>query len=828
MDREMKASRSRFAVMSVTAAVMLGAVNVTAQQVPKAVPIAEPVDEKAPPRAMPVEDAPKPKPPMSKGPDEDLYDYAILCYSQKDYQLAIKPFSDYIRSYPQGSHAAEVWFRLGESYLKTNQNEDADRAYLECLKRFPKTESSASAAYRMGAFAYNQRDFERAAQYFETCERGISAQDIKLVAMNNKALSLKVGGFKTKALAAYKALAAITVDNPYRESALVELATGLLEAGKKQEALNSFTEIISLSRDNAVLGDSYVKAGLIQNELDKGDLAIKSFQAALALRDLPADKRGIAVFGLIQAAYAKGDYATAVKTYNANPTSLAPEDVRPKELLLIGMAQKHQQSYRSAVEIFLTLEKNYPDSSEAFEAGYQKLLCFFQLADKDIIEFAERFESRYSSSHKDHEYITMSRLIRADWFFGKTEYKKAAEAYSGITMQKVPAKVRSSVLYKKGFAEAESGLYNDGISTLSSFISEYPKDDNMPLALAQRGVCRKAVHDFPNALTDFGLIIKEHPEHAAAEMAYYQSALIKSETRDVPGMIADFESLVAKFPKSAAAGEAWYRIGRGYFDQKQKETYAKAIEPLRKSIAGDPVQYLDKSSQLIISCQYLREDLDGLAKEVDAYLGLKKDASISPAILTYMGKRYYDAGNYAASVRYLNKATTPDEPGNTQSAVWNYLGLAELEAGHYDAAIKALDNYLAQTPEGAGRAKALLSKGRALLALSKFEDAGKAAQEGLAIAKEGKLHAQLQILEGDISMAHGDALAANKDNAGAKAEWLLAASNYVVISQIFVDPEITPEAAEKAAKALDKLGDKKKADALRSQLASKYPNFKAR
>ncbi len=810
------------------AAVMLGVVSASAQQVPKAVPIAEPVDEKAPPRAMPVEDPPKPKAPISKGPDEDLYDYAILCYSQKDYQLAIKPFSDYLRAYPQGSHAPEVWFRLGESNLKTSQSEDAERAYLECLKRFPRTESAASSAYRMGAFAYNRRDFEQAAQYFEICERGISSQDIKLVAINNKALSLKVAGLKTKALAAYKGLAAIKTDNPYREAALVEVATGLLEAGKKEEALISFTEIIGMTKDNAVLGDALIKAGLIQNEQGKGDLAIKSFQQALALRDLPADKRGIAVFGLIQAAFAKGDYATAVKTYNANPTSLAPEDVRPKELLLIGLAQKHQQSYRSAVEIFLTLEKNYPDAPEAFEAGYHKLLCFFQLADKDIIEFAERFESRYASGHKDHEYLTMSRLIRADWWFGKTDYKKAAEAYAGVSMTKVPEKVRSSVLYKKGFAEAESGIYNDGISTLTTFITDYPKDDNMPLALAQRGVCRKAVHDFPNALTDFGLIIKEHPEHAAAEMAYYQSALIKAETRDVPGMIADFEALVTKFPKSAAAGEAWYRIGRGYFDQKQKETYAKAIEPLRKSISADPVQYLDKSSQLMISCQYLREDLDGLTKEVDAYLAVKKDGSISPAILTYMGKRYYDAGNYSASARYLTKATTPDEPGNTQAMVWNYLGLAELEANHYEAAIKALDNYLAQTPEGAGRAKALLSKGRALLALGKFDDAEKGAKEGLEIAREGKLHAQLQILEGDISMAHGDALAANDDKAGATKEWQLAASNYVVISQIFVDPEITPEAAEKAAKALDKLGEKAKAAALRSQLASKYPGFKAK
>ena len=49
-----------------------------------------------------------------------------------------------------------------------------------------------------------------------------------------------------------------------------------------------------------------------------------------------------------------------------------------------------------------------------------------------------------------------------------------------------------------------------------------------------------------------------------------------------------------------------------------------------------------------------------------------------------------------------------------------------------------------------------------------------------------------------------------------------------MISQIFVDPEITPEALTKASLVLEKLGDQTKADALRKQLASKYPSYKSK
>jgi tetratricopeptide (TPR) repeat protein len=157
--------------------------------------------------------------------------------------------------------------------------------------------------------------------------------------------------------------------------------------------------------------------------------------------------------------------------------------------------------------------------------------------------------------------------------------------------------------------------------------------------------------------------------------------------------------------------------------------------------------------------------------------------------------------------------------------VWSYLGQAELGNGNHAAAVTALDNYLAQTPEGAGRAGALIFKGKALLGLEKFDEASACANEGLQMVKEGRLHAQLQMLQGDIAMARGDASEKAGDHAKAMEAWKKAAGNFVVVSQIFVDPEITPEAAYKAIQALDKIGENAKAEALRKQLKAKYPNY---
>ena len=798
---------------------LVAAVEAHAQQVPRAVPVADPNN---PPKATPV------TPPATANPDEDLFAYATLCYTQNEYQIAIKPFLDYTRLYPKGQHASEAWFKLAECYLKTNQSEEARRAYGEVVNRFPKSESAASASYRLGAFAYNAREFARAANYFEQCEKLTTDALVRLASTYNRALALKQAGQKKAALSAYKAVVAAKGDNPYRNDALTEVASTALETGNKQDALEAFNVIIESSKDNTALGDALIKRGLIQNDLGKSEAALKDFKRALDLKELSRDLRAVAVFGLIQGYYAKGDYDTVIKTYTGNSTALPSEDLRPRMLLMVGNAQKQKQNYRQAIEVYLMIERQYPDAPEAFEAGYSKLLSFYQLGDKDIPQFTERFEERYRDKYRNHEYVLMARLIRADWYFSKGDYAKSAEAFAAIDPHKVPGKVLSSVLYKKGFAEAEAGKYNDAIGTLSEFISEFPQDGNIPAALAQRGTAYKNVRSFDKAIADFALIIKDHASNPAAEMAYYQSGLIKAETRDIPGMIADFEALVTKFPNSTAAADANYQIGRGYFDLKTKESYGKALAPLRKAVTLDSERWSDKCFQLIISCQYLREDVDGLAKDVDAYFDTKKGASISPAILKYLGGKFYERKDFKSSARYLRRLLNNADPAQTEDEVWNLFGMAQLENGEFDEALKAFDNFLTQTKQASAKPKALYNTARSQLGLMKFDDADATVAEGLSLVKTGPLNGQLQLLQGDIAYAKGNELLKAGDQAGAATAWKKAAGNYVVVSQIFEKFDFSPEALDKGSRLLEKLGEKDKADLLRRQLKERYPDYKSK
>jgi TolA-binding protein len=833
-----QSSRTLFVRLALSP-LMAGAMAVAQNSVPRAVPVEAP-----PPRALPVTDAPMPSravaveddsrpaapaapaaPTRPTGPDEDLYEYATLCYSQGDHSIAIKPLSDYVRLYPKGRHAAEAWFRLGECHHEIGDQAQAKRAYNEVLTSHPKSESAAAAAYRLGTYAYNAKNFLEAAFQFSTCSSLTTSPQIKLPALYNSAIAYEQGGDSKRSTAAFEQVAAIKAPNKYREAALGKIAAAYLEQRKNQEALTAFNDLIDITKDDTVLGDALLRSGLILNELGKTEDAVKNFKRVLGIHTVPREQRGMALFGIIQASYLKKDYATVISTYTSNATTLPPGDIHAKMLLLVGNAQKQQQSYRQAIETYLLLERNHPDSPEAIDAGYQKLLCFYQLGNDNIPEFALAFEDLYKNRHPEHEYLTMSRIIRADWWFGKGDYLKAAEAFTGVNIAQVPEKVLPSILYKKGFTEVEAGKNNEAINTLTTYLSKFPQDANVPAALAQRGIANKNVRAFDKALADFTVVIKEHSGHPALEMALYQSGFIKNETRDITGMIADYETLLQKFPNTAAAAEAFFTIGVGYFGLNTKEGFAKALDPLRKSIELNREVYLDKASQRLISCQWLREDVDGMAKEVETYLEARKGARINPQGLTFLGVNYFNRGNFELSNRYLTLASTPDQPEATDVLVWNFLGMARNETGHYKGAIAAFDHYLSKTPSGQGHVLGLYGKARAQLGAGLYDEAQNSVSDALELIKTGKLKGQLQILDGDIFRARGEAAAAKGSMDLAKQQWAKALAQYVVVSQFFVDPEITPEAAWKAADMFDKTDDAKQATAMRGLVKSKYPNF---
>ncbi|MBX7207436.1 MAG: tetratricopeptide repeat protein [Verrucomicrobiaceae bacterium] len=789
------------------------------------VPKATPFSPGTPPKAAIVGEPGGAKKPADsgkpKGPDDDLYDYASMLYERKEYGLAAESFGQYLQRYPSGSRVPMSLFRLGECYVNENQVGDAEKYFLEVVNRYPASEGAPSAAYRLGAIRFNGKNFDESARYFAFCEAKTPFPQIKLAAAYNKSRAYQMLGDRKKMMAALQSVAAVKQDNPYLESALLSLATALLGEDKKKEALGMFRDLIEASKDKLIVSDALVKAGVIEAENGKPDDALKHFEEALKLTETSVANRGLAFVGTVQALYAKGDHDGVIDVYNRNAAVLPPGDLRPKMLLLVGNAFRMKKMYSRAVEVYLMIEKDYKDSEQAFEAGYWKLYCFYLIGDKDLPEFARNFVSRYRKERGDHEFISLAQLILADAYFNKQEFKEAAVAFVDVRTNSLPERLRPEAMFNKGWAEAEAGRHQDAIGSFTRFITEYPKHEFISRALARRGLSNREVRDLAKAKEDFTRVVKEFPKSDAAELSWLQIGLIHTEKHETKEMIAAFESLVEKFPSSPAAAQAWYGIGSGRYDQKE---FDKAVEALRKSVALDKKNFLDKASPRIVMAWYYKQDADGLAKAIDDYRDANANASIPPNVLTWLGFAFFNKSDFARSARFLTYATM-DDAGVPTPAVWDYLARAWLELKKYNESKSAIDKLLQNPPDPGAKARALLTKGRALLGLANFGEGHAVAQEALQIVKDGKLQAQLMILEGDIFDAEGAAREKAGDRNAAMQKWKEAAGKFVMPSQMIVDPELTPEALFKAARALDRAGDTAQAEKLLKQLKAHYPSY---
>ncbi len=798
---------------------LLATLPALAQEVPRALP----VEDDAPvPKAIPVSPPPKAQPVADKQPGDDMYDFAGLAFEREEWTIAAQNYAKYLQSFPAGARVADALFRMGECNMKLNQLKQAAGFYEEVVNRYPASDGAPSAAYRLGAMRFNESKFLDAARFFEFCESKTRNAQVRLACAYNKSRAYEMARDKEKQAAALASVIAVKTDNPYRETALLTLGSLYLAEDKKTEALPIFEDLVASSKDRTIVAEASIRAAVLQAELQKPDESMLMFERALRMPETSEQNRSIALVGVIQALYAKGDYDAVVDYYNKNSQVLPPGPSRAKMLLYVGNSYRMRKSYARAVEVYLLIEQYHPDTEEAFEAGYWKLYSFYLLNDRDLGEFATAFIARNAQKRAGHEYLSLARLIRADFYFNKGDFQQAAQSYNDVVIDQLPEKLRPGSLFNMGWAQGEAGRHQEAVASFTRFINEYPTNELVAKAYARRGLANHDARDLPKARADFEKVTKDFPDSDACEMAWLQLGFLAMEQKDPKATITAFETLLKKFPTTTASAQAWYGIGRGHFDQK---AYDKAVPALRRSIELDSKGYIEKSSQLIILCEYARQNAEDLAKAVDSYLQSKPGGQVPPNILKWLGLKLYSNEDFKRAARFLELGVTPDAPENTEPVVWSYLGMAQLRNGQFDASLLATDNFLKSGPDPATGARAQLTKGSALLGKGDFEAADKVAQEALQVVKDGKLQAELLILEGDIFAAEGDKLATSGDQAGAVEKWKAAAAKYAVPSQFYEDPEVTPDALYKAAKVLQKAGDEAQAKEMMQQLKKRYPKY---
>jgi len=795
---------------------------------------------------------PPARPAQTGDPEDDLFTYASLAFSSGYYDVAADRLSAYIQGYPRGKHLQAALFRLGECQLKLGDKPRATVAFQELVRKFREGEFVALAAYRLASLSYEKQDLTNALTYFtlaqsasearrtilakrlsaetteegrtDTQKRSTENHKLWLSAAYYKAYCLQAGNRKKDAIAAYEQVADETRNNPYRAASLRELATLSTATGDEAGAIAALEKLAGTGgvSDKQLQAEAKIKIGILHSDAGAIDKARPILEEAIALN--PTGYWGaVGRYTLINILYGSGDYAEATNLYSKISIKDLPDNLRPKLLLTVGNAQRKRRLHVRAIDAYNTVDEYYPNSEEAVEAGYLKLICFYKIKDRDLPDFVDNYVINMTK-RAQRQFVDRALLLKAEHDFRDGNFLGAARTYSQIDPTQVPESIRPAMLYNRGWCESEANQDKEAILTLTRFLEEFPAHPLTAKVYATRALSYRKVGNPASALEDLGAIIKNHPNTTAAELAYQQSGLIHGEQQNWRGMIESFDGLISAFPRSEALAEAYFYSGKSHFELKEFE---QAIPKLKKAVELDPKSYFHRGQMRLVLSNYFLQRPDALAAEIDHYLADSENANIDPKVLSWLGARYFEDGNSASAAKYLRLGVTPKTPASTLPIVWMYLAKAELDSKNYDGATTAIDFYLDLTKRPSSKARGYLVKAQAHLLGDEFDDADNATREGLQLQKEGRINAELMIMQGDISVARGtyEANREGGDEALAKKYFNDGAAKFVIVSEIFVDPVITPSALEKAADAYENIGEEVKAATLRADLEKRFPEF---
>ena len=144
--------------------------------------------------------------------------------------------------------------------------------------------------------------------------------------------------------------------------------------------------------------------------------------------------------------------------------------------------------------------------------------------------------------------------------------------------------------------------------------------------------------------------------------------------------------------------------------------------------------------------------------------------------------------------------------------VYFLLGDAHRQQKNWEQSRKNLDLYLTKAESPGLQARGLIAYSKLELAQDNYDAARTRCSAALNLQPEGRLNAEGRMQAGDIDLA--------------EAKYEDAAKNYLSISVLYEDAELTPLALEKAAFAYSKTGNSSEAQKANLELKDRYPDYK--
>lgn len=782
------------------------------------------------PQAQPVDPA------LQADPGNDMYQRAKNIYDQGKASndpdqrqqmlgLAVQTFNQYLAQFPNHPNAEPAWLYLGQSLYQTGRIDDAKRCFHTLLNRYGKGIWVSAAAYTLAYEHLGKREYALAAPLFLRFAENAGNPESLVRGYFFAATCYSQLNQDKQAIELFRKV----IDHPagalYTAQSKVALGGLLQKSGKAAEALELFEAVAQSQATPALRGEAALKAALTATKLGQNELADRYLKLIAITPGMEAF-RSDAVVALMANAFSKKDYKGVLDAYRksgvdvTDMAELPPgvqtaerDDKKAERLMLAGRSCFQLKQPSEALRLFRQIERLIPAQEDlAFQAAYYRLLCFYEIDGEHLPDQVDAFLQIYRKSHASDPRIHTALLMKAETLFNRKDYAKAAPAYSEIDVTQISESTRSGMLFNRGWCLAEAGDPQGAIRSFSRFISDYPKEPQVPNAIARRAKAYRDTGELARAVEDYDRLIALPGSPDLTTIGWLESARMRRDEGNIADMITRYRGLLANGKELSVKieAEANYFIGWGL---AKTNAAADSVPCLEKARKLHPETYKKHAGLLLALGYFTSKNLDKLSQEIDLAMTEGYADDLPDQSLQWAGREAYFAGKYAAAARYLERVANPDEPRETPREVWRYLSKALVESGKPEEALKTIENVISSEDNPTQKADALLDKARALMALKRDAESRKAVDAALELRPEGRIGGGVRMLSGELKLRAGEAEA--------------AAGDFVYVVSFIDDRDLKPRALWRLSQALGKKGDSAGAAKYAEQLQKEFPAWKA-
>ena len=752
-------------------------------------------------------------------PDQDRFDFALQQLHKaaaettewkknSSYKSAATKFLNHLEKFPNSKNRQATTYYLGYSYAKSARLNDAKIVYKRLILDYKEGEFVIKAARYLAYNAEISKDYKTAVKYYNlVADISKDKAEIGEVSVRSAICYTELKD-KNGASAAYqRVLANSPPSGRYYQQSKFNL--GELSLNKKQyeKAKNHFMELDAIDVDKKIRDEAIFFSGLCYYYLNQYEQSIAQYNKVLKLTD--SNRKGEAFVAIISVKYVQEKYKEVISLARESTIRLS-KGLEAKSEVLVGQAYLKMREYRFAIDAFNKVIALYPNSPEAFESTYRRILCYYNLKSRLVGDQVNQFITKFGTRYSSHTFMHRALLLQAETYYEAKNYSTALKVYNQIKFNLVGEENVPTLRLKKAWCYSELKQHRSAVDSFTDFLKYHPNDLNKPQVLASRAKNYYSLGDTRNALKDYQQVIKEVPKTELAALCIQGSARIHKDLKDYDAMIASYEQLLAENDELQPdiVLNAYYWCSLGNF---KKERFKEATEYSVKCLKLDKGAYAKRLALIDVLSYYQLKDKVGLKNSLQRAIELNITDDIPQGVFRWLGTQSYKAGEFVDAETFLGYGVDKAQPDTTPAYFWSIYAKSQYKNKHYQWALQSITHAINLEADESNRVNSELYKALCEYGLSKSELAKQTANTALKKNPSGKTKAMLLKLLGDIHFNI--------------QEFEQAAIYFASITEFYEDKDILPYSIAMIIRSLEASGKPSDALIFRKRLKGEFPDY---